>query len=898
MFSVTKDFMGKDAPPGYVAGIGRGAAGFTTRSDIGPAKEPDFPTDMKDKEAGEQDEEQYQDPDNEVGLFSAAPYEQDDEEADRVWDMVDSRMDGRRKARREQREREELEKYRKERPEVSDQFNDLKRHLKTLDEDAWASIPDVGDLVGKSRKKSKIAERFTPLPDSVLASARDQSQLATTTDDTTSDGMMTDFKEIGQARDKVLGLKLDQASGDSASGKTTVDPKGYLTDLNSVALKTAAEIGDIKKARLLLNSVITTNPTHAPGWIAAARLEEAAGRTVQARSVIAKGCLQCPKSEDVWLEAARLNTTENAKIILADAVRSIPQSVKIWLKAVGLETDNRDKKKVLRRALEFIPNSVKLWRTAVNMEENPEDAKVLLSRAVELVPLSVDLWLALARLESFQNAQKVLNKARTVIPTSHDIWIAAARLQEEHSDKSKVDGIVSLAVRSLARANANLAREDWIKEAEKCESNGSLVTCQAIVKATISLGLEEEDPEELENTWMDDAEACVSHGAVETARAIYAHAIKTFPGNKSLWRDAATLEKNHGSPQTLEDLLKRAVKYCPQAEVLWLMGAKEKWLAGEVDEAREILAEAIRANPDSEQIWLAAVKVESESKEYDKARTVLEVARKQSGTARVYIKSVQLERQMGEFDRCLALLDEALAKYPTFDKLWMIKGQVLNSNLKDAAKARETYNQAIKHCPMSVPLWIQLARLEENLNMVTKARNTLEKARFSNPKTPALWVEAIRIERRANNVSAAKAVAAKALQECPGSGAIWTEFIFMEARPQRKARSVDALKKCDNDPIIVTTVARLFWTDRKIDKARTWFQKAVQVDPDQGDSYAWWFKFELQHGTEAQQELVIKKCVQAEPRHGEYWQPITKDMANVGKRTEELLPLCAASLEQ
>lgn len=38
MFSV-KDFVGKPAPPNYVAGLGRGATGFTTRSDIGPARE-------------------------------------------------------------------------------------------------------------------------------------------------------------------------------------------------------------------------------------------------------------------------------------------------------------------------------------------------------------------------------------------------------------------------------------------------------------------------------------------------------------------------------------------------------------------------------------------------------------------------------------------------------------------------------------------------------------------------------------------------------------------------------------------------------------------------------------------------------------------------------------------
>lgn len=33
-----KAFIGVPAPLGYVAGAGRGATGFTTRSDIGPAR--------------------------------------------------------------------------------------------------------------------------------------------------------------------------------------------------------------------------------------------------------------------------------------------------------------------------------------------------------------------------------------------------------------------------------------------------------------------------------------------------------------------------------------------------------------------------------------------------------------------------------------------------------------------------------------------------------------------------------------------------------------------------------------------------------------------------------------------------------------------------------------------
>ncbi|KAI7903318.1 PRP1 splicing factor, N-terminal-domain-containing protein [Cokeromyces recurvatus] len=901
MFGAVKDFMGKPAPPNYVAGLGRGATGFTTRSDIGPARESVIEADpLKDMSTGDDDDdERFQDPDNEVGLFSTAPYEQDDEEADRVWDMIDAKMDERRRARREQREREELAKYRKERPKISQQFADLKRQLSTIDESEWAAIPEVGDLVGKNRKRSKVPERFTPMSDTMIAAARDKLGYSQTLDATEQQlgGIATpdvlNFREIGQARDKVLGLKLDQVSSDSVSGKTTVDPKGYLTDLNSVVIKSDAEIGDIKKARLLLNSVITTNPKHAPGWIAAARLEEVAGRPVHARNIIAKGCEQCPKNEDVWLEAARLNTSDNAKIILADAVRHLPQSVKIWLKAVSLETETKAKKKVLRRALEFIPNSVKLWRAAVNMEENPDDAKVLLSRAVELVPLSVDLWLALARLESYENAQKVLNKARAAIPTSHEIWIAAARLQEEHGKLEMVDRIIALGAKALAQSGVVLDREQWIEEAERCEKNGSVVTCQAIIKATIGMGVEEEDRK---STWMEDAESCISHGAIQTARAIYAHALKEFPGKASIWQQAAYLEKSHGTPQSLEELLQRAVKYCPQAEVLWLMGAKEKWMAGDVESARTILEEAFRANPNSEQIWLAAVKVESENDEYDRARKLLELARKESGTERVWMKSVMLERQMENYEQCNILLNEALEKFPTFDKLWMIRGQ-LEESQDNLPKAREVYNQAVKNCPKSTTLWILLALLEEKLGMLTKARASLEKARFINPKNPDLWVQAIRIEKRNNNVSVAKSMAAKALQECPTSGLIWTEVIFMEARPQRKARSVDALKKCEHDPIVVTAVARLFWTDRKIEKARNWFQKAIQIDPDQGDSFAWWYKFELQHGTKEQQEICVKRCITAEPRHGEFWQAVAKDVKNIGKKTEDILKLCADKLE-
>ena len=64
---------------------------------------------------------------------------------------------------------------------------------------------------------------------------------------------------------------------------------------------------DIKRARALLQSLIKTNPKHAPGWVAAAWLENVAGKSVAARKIIAEGCEHCTKSEDVWIAASELN---------------------------------------------------------------------------------------------------------------------------------------------------------------------------------------------------------------------------------------------------------------------------------------------------------------------------------------------------------------------------------------------------------------------------------------------------------------------------------------------------------------------------------------------------------------------------------------------------------------
>src|SRR5882757_6679657 len=116
-----RDFLNQAAPENYVAGLGRGATGFTTRSDLGPAREGPSEDQIKEalakraaaigaapptaygapeKKEEDDDDERFQDPENEVGLFAGGAYDKDDDEADRIYQEVDEKMDRRRKIRR------------------------------------------------------------------------------------------------------------------------------------------------------------------------------------------------------------------------------------------------------------------------------------------------------------------------------------------------------------------------------------------------------------------------------------------------------------------------------------------------------------------------------------------------------------------------------------------------------------------------------------------------------------------------------------------------------------------------------------------------------------------------------------------------------------------------------
>jgi pre-mRNA-processing factor 6 len=1027
------------APRGYIAGLGRGAAGFTTRSDIGSAAPPTGISSEGEPGVGgvggvggnavtgvggsgsraaelraakmsqrkyqqqlqQQQQQQQQQQVQQPSPFGVAPkgyvagsgrgagfagddgnstdgptglpnssqngngngnavdnqYDDDDDEADAIYNAIDERMNAKHKKRKVGDSNSTINKnnnnknnnnslqQQSQSQKIGDQFRELKKQLATVTEDEWASIPDVGDYSLRYKQKRR-QDVFTPISDTLLESrmknnndstasnenskAASTTQLAQSQMQTSGSGfqsVVTNMSGLAEARGTVLGMSLDRMSKDDSTGgasgtQTSIDPTGYLTSLSNATnmlSSSTTDIADINKARLLLKSVRDTNPKHGSGWIASARVEEAANKIHAARKLIQEGCEICSNDEDVWMEAARLHPPQMAKTIYASAIQHIPSSIQIFTKAAQLENNDDDKKAIIRKGLECNPTSVTLWKTIIELEKEEDDVKVLLSLAIEKIPSCVDIWLALAKLETYDNARKVLNQARKNIPTDKSIWIAAAKLEESQNHISMIDKIISKAVSSLSKHDVVISRDLWLKEAENAERASAPCTSASIVKYTIGIGV---DVEDRQRTWADDANNALKRGAVATSRAILAHSLAVFPTKRTLWMSAVELERNHGDKQSLDEVLAAASERLPKQEIFWLVRAKEKWIGGDIEQARNILTKAFAANPNSEPVWLAAAKLEWETGEIHRARVLLQRARERASSDRVYMKSSLLEQECENFDDALTLIEDGLKKYPKFGKLYMMGGQICSQDLFSAFpdkkkenldRARQFFKRGLESCPHNVILWILASRLEEKAPSLfidsgnggsrsgigfTKARSILELGRLKNPKNPELWVEAIRLERRAGNEKLAVTLMARALQECPNSGPLLAENITTSPRAEQKAKSADAIKKCPDDPLVIIAVASLFASERKVDKARKWFHRGVILNKDLGDSWAKFYAFENDFGDADKQKRVKEQCITADPKHGEIWCSIMKDMKNRKKTAAEGLELVTAYLRE
>lgn len=889
----------QEPPPGYVAGIGRGATGFTTGADTGPVK---FDTEFDDDDDNLEREEGLQ-ADDENGLLGSRKLQNDeeDDEADRIYAEIDRKLSQKSGT---STKLVEVDKVEEETDIIREQFADLKRELSTVKQSEWENLPEVADFTRRNKRlrlMEQQQQRTYATPDSIIAGSganRDIDQA-------------TDFHSISVAKGNLLSSQLDSMVSSTSANGNNDDLNKELAALEERSLN----LQDFNKGRLILSSLRKSEPKKPNSWLASCRLEEQAKNYSQAKALIAEGCHKLPRSEELWLENIRINQktaegTRKCKFIVNEALRYNSKSEKLWVKAFELENvaDITSKRRVLMKAIEFIPTSVELWKLLINIEEDEADVKKMLDKAVELCPKEWEFWLTLLNLSNYSEAKLVLNRARKNLSDSHLVWLAALKLEERENDAITLEKLVKMLAKGFKELEKHingeslLTKEKWLEESVKAELEGFKKTSQAIV--INCLGNEETSINEcfqLAESRQNDQD--------NVAHYIYQYVIDKYPKNIESWLNIFQSLKKGGEKNLtkLFTYYSKSLEAIEDNELLPLMYAKDKWILGkDVDGARQILANY--KNKDSEEMYLARVKLEVKNNCLEEAYKLSQEALSKISNVseRFWVKHIHLQRFLhhkgvviNDLQEVLATISQALDSYPQYYKLYLQKSQIL-LDMNNGNAAREELSVGSKKCDRTVEIYISMAHINEvHLNSLIRARSTLEMGILKNPKSDELWVAKIKLERRHKDTVAARQLVNRALKIFPSSLAIWIQNLALIPKmSHRKPGFLDALKHTNNSPEVLLSIGVFFWIDGKFSKAKSWFKRSLDADKTNGESWGWSYCFIKKHGSESELEVLLEELKESYEgiNKGLVWNSINKDVKNTTLSPREILEIVANDL--
>lgn len=863
-----KAFLDQEPPPGYLAGVGRGATGFTTGADTGPVKfESQFGGEVNDGPDGQ-----------ELGILAqTSTGSKDDEEADKIYEEIDRRLQARHKKKPQVRALEDVE-IPTGTGAIKQRFTLLKNELAEVSIDEWANLPEVGDLTRKNKRQRLLDQ---------------QNQRTYAAPDMLISGAGSGLRDHGETSHK---------------SAENLDSAARLAEIEEWEQKSAMA-GDLEKGRLILASLRKAEPYKADLWISSARLEEQARQIPQARALISKGCDLIPHNDEIWLESIRLHRSEGTKVckaIMSEALRLNSQSERLWFSALDLENpqDTVSRKKIVMKALEFLPSNVSLWKALIDMDSSSEEKIRLLTRATQLCPLEWDLWLTLVNLSSYIDAKAVLNKARKQLPTEANVWITALKLEErENSDVSvdKLANMFSKGRKELAKHHFVKSPVQWIDDAIRSQNEHFAKTAQAIVKSA----LKDIEGDESLDQLRELAELHTSSSET-IASYIYQFIAESYPQIVGHWIKLFALLKK--DLPRLYMLYQQAISHLPENDILPLMYAKDKWLlSSDVPAARSILENAGTSMPHSEKIWVARFKLEVRNQEFARALAISEEALSLllEQSPRVWYKHIHILRYyykqssgLSFMNRALETSKKALDTFADNPKLFLQRSQILIDS-GDKTAARECLSVATKMCPHTANVWVSLANLDLEISAGARARSVLDTAVTRFPDDPLLWEAKIQLEFKLKDFVTARQLINKTLKRFPSSPRIW--ILHLKNIPKmshRKNAFLDALKQTDNSTDILLAIGVFFWIDGKHAKAKAWFDRALSSNNKNGDAWGWLYCFQSRYGKSEDFKQLMDDYLKHfdDIRIGDVWSHVVKNPLNLDKSPADLLKLVSDQL--
>lgn len=905
-----KSFLDLPAPEGYIAGSARGATGFTTTSEIGSLN-------RNDTHRNDSDNEELAD-NNENGLLGFKSKTQEDVEADKIYNDVETRLHKKRKHNVLEEAKEELkDKYAK----ISNEFVDLKKELSKVSENEWLNLPEAGDFTKRNkrfRERIQNEKRFYNVSDTLITDLQDKSKEERYLMDES-----TNFEMISSTRDKMLGAKLDQLGSKNKDivGENDNATKEYLNHLDKLlSTESDFDVADIKKLRLIFKSLRQTNPRSSHNWISSAKLEIQAKNFDEARKILNEGCTYCSRDENIWFEYLILNENDHFKFdqIMKKSLSLNPKSEKLWLLNINFETDEFKKIKKCEKALTFINTSAKLWKLYIDLQENDEDIKRTIEIAIKLLPYDWDLYLRLLKYGSYEENKNLLNDARKKAPNSVEVWIQALRLEEDNN--ASEEKISKMCNKVMIKFKENDAI-DWFEKC--CELDKKYPkTSKGLIIGYLSKMKGDTQIFEVQDMYRK----CIAL-KLSISITIFEYILINNPKEIPIWRDFFNYLKMRDNDRNYDELFKwydYCIKVNDGVAEFYLRYSKDLWkLNNDIPLAKKILYIGLKQIPENLSLILGIIKLEITFDNFSKALEILQKYRLTNPTSYdILLELIQLCRQLYHLSKKKKLedgnpvtlislekiekyIDEGIKQFPAhLEQLLLIKAEHFEIDWLDIKKSKEFYGSGSEMYKHNIEFWIRYINLliKHDRNII-KARSVLDKALSVNGTNEDLWIYKIKFEKRysgnENGKSSSGELISKVFQINNKSSKFWDLKLRYEINSKKtefKKLILHSMRQTNSSHLIMLRIAITFFlVFENFSKAEIWFRNSIKKNLKNIDIYCWLFIFYKKTEPKKAEE-IINEIENIDNKQGRFWSVVSNDVRNFKLKTLDLVELVAEKL--
>ena len=589
--------------------------------------------------------------------------------------------------------------------------------------------------------------------------------------------------------------------GEEKEDKNSVDRLSYLTELNTLnkdnivnPLNSLEGVQDMKKAKLLLNNLIMTNPDNPLSWISAARLEVQDNDQIKAREILSKAISKIKNSEDLWKEYSHLyeNDPTKAKEILRQGITFLPKSEKLYIELVRIEKNVNEKKKILKKCLfEELPTSEILWKMLIELEkDNPEIYKRLLLKCTEYFPKSINNWILLNRQCDYEEGKENLLRAIKLNEDSLHIRMLYMFFEEKDNkdNENKEAKLKEIFYKNIEEMkNKNITNEELISFACESEKNNCLLSNKIIINYTLTNFKKNKTYKETKNFFKKIIEDIKSqeYKYINTIKQIYITLLQ-LNDNKDieLWVQYIDYIKANISIDEIEKIFKEAIEKASKdvyKETFYLLYAKILKENNDIDKAISSLKEGYR-KINRENILFALVKLYDMKNLYkDSISLLLEGKnnKKYENNHEIIINLVKEYININDIEQALSECKFGIKKFPFVDEFYLLNADLLslkekNYNIKEEKEKNKFLEEAsailrngIKLIPQSNKLYIKLSNILFQLGQINQARAIIDKGLGNKNliNCSILYKEQILLEMKIGNKNIAKNLLSKALKK-------------------------------------------------------------------------------------------------------------------------------------